>query len=149
MLVKKLHLAPCERTKTVLQNILFSGRYSRNVREKWVSGYSSCWLRWHAVSVVVDYADTVSPKSWTINIKLIKLYYLGKEENCVEVDKNSFDIFEKLWSWTWTQCRRIRWLRRHNNNYTNTFGNLWRLLTDFKGTIKRKKYFVCLYTQLQ
>ena len=35
-----------------------------------------------------------------MNIKLIKLYYLGKEENCVEVDKNSFDIFEKLWSLT-------------------------------------------------
>ena len=34
---------------------------------------------------------------------------MGKEENCVEVDKNSFDIFDKT-----DTCWNSRWLRGHN-----------------------------------
>ena len=46
-------------------------------------------------------------------------------------------------------CSRSRWLRGQGvvvvNNYTDTFGKLWRLFTDFKGTI-RKKVLRCVYT---
>ena len=36
-------------------------------------------------------------------------------------------------------CRRSQRLRGHGIDYVNAFGKLWRLLTDFKGTIGRNK----------
>ena len=41
---------------------------------------------------------------------------------------------------TRTHCRYSCWLRGHDNDYADTFGSLWRLLTDFKGTIRWKRY---------
>ena len=39
---------------------------------------------------------------------------------------------------TQTRCWRSQRLPRHSNDYADTFGKLWRLLTDFKGTIRQK-----------
>ena len=45
---------------------------------------------------------------------------------------------------------RSQWLYGHGvsvvNDYADTFGKLWSFLTDFKGTITRKKVFRCVYT---
>ena len=47
-------------------------------------------------------------------------------------------------------CWRSQRLHGHGvgvvNDYADTFGKLWRFLTDFKGTISRKKVFRCVYT---
>ena len=45
-----------------------------------------------------------------------------------------------------TCCRCSQQLRRHINDYVDTFWKLWRLLTPFKGTIRQKKVFGCVNT---
>ena len=54
-----------------------------------------------------------------------------------------------------TRCRHGQRLRGHgvsivnyyyDYDYSDTFWKLWRLLTDFKGTIRQKKVFGCVYT---
>ena len=54
----------------------------------------------------------------------------------------------KTVSWIFRFCKdilkknlfpRCRWLRGHDNDNADTFGKLWRLLTDFKGTLRWKK----------
>ena len=46
---------------------------------------------------------------------------------------------------TRTRCRRSQWQRGHGQDYADTFGKLWRLLTDFKGTIRWKNVLGCVY----
>ena len=43
-----------------------------------------------------------------------------------------------------TLCQCSQRLRRHEQDYADTFGKLWSLLTDFKGTIRWKKY-LCVF----
>ena len=69
------------------------------------------WLRWHCVSDVSHYADTVSEYSTN----------------------------------TRTLCQRSQWLRGHGQDYVDTLGKLFRLLTDLKGTIRQKKLLGCIY----
>ena len=44
-----------------------------------------------------------------------------------------------------THCQRSQQIRWHLQDYADTFGKLWRLFTDFKGTIRRKKVLGCVY----
>ena len=47
---------------------------------------------------------------------------------------------------TRTRCLRSQRLRRHGQDYADTFWKLLKFLTEFKGTIRRKKGFKCFYT---
>ena len=47
---------------------------------------------------------------------------------------------------TQTRYQHRHWLHRHNNDYMDIFKTHWRLLTDFKGAIKWKKYSGCVNT---
>ena len=38
------------------------------------------------------------------------------------------------------------WLLGHRQDFADTFGTFWRLLTDLKGTIRQKKFLGCIYT---
>ena len=44
------------------------------------------------------------------------------------------------------KCPRSQGLREHIKDYADTFWKLWRLLTNFKGTITQKKVFGYVYT---
>ena len=60
-----------------------------------------------------------------------KLFYVGKSK--------------KLWKKVTKNV--ILFLRKFAvNDYVDTFWKLWRLLTDFKGTLRQKKVFGCVYT---
>ena len=79
-------------------------------------------LRGHCVSVVNDYADTHD------NIILWKKSKSDQKFNL---------IFSKI------ACQRSGWLRGQGvgvDYYADTFGKLWRFLTDFKGKISKKRY---------
>ena len=52
----------------------------------------------------------------------------------VKTNKKCNFIFSKI------ACQSSRWLCGHINDFVDTFWKLWRLLTDFKGTIRQKKY---------
>ena len=55
--------------------------------------------------------------------------------------KNGFTkyfVFTKIF--TKNICPRSHRLRGHGQDYTDTFKKLWRLPTDFKGTIRWKRY---------
>ena len=73
----------------------------------------SHWLRWHCVSVVVDYVDTAE----------IVVDYLD----------------------TWTRCLCSCWLRRHGQDYTDTFKNFEGFSQIFKEQSGEKKVLGCVF----
>ena len=68
-------------------------------------------------------------------------WHLGNYFTLENVKKNCNLIFSKI------ACWRSHRLRRHIvgvvNDNADTFGKLWWLLTDFKETIRPKRYFYC------
>ena len=58
-----------------------------------------------------------------------------KVKNKQKSNKKCNLIFSKI---ACPRSKRLPGLRRHINEYTDTFWKLWRLLTDVKGTIRQK-----------
>ena len=85
-------------------------------------------LRQHGVSVVNE-LQWLRWHTWN--------YFTLKK---VKTNKKCNFIFSKI------ACQSSRWLCGHINDYVDTFWKLWRLLTDFKGTLRQKKVFGCVYT---
>ena len=92
----------------------------------------SLWPRWHLVGVVVDSSDICRNSRW-----------LRGDDVGLVVDyhgvSNVVDYVD--------QCRHGQWLCGHDNDYADTFGKFWRLLSDFKGKIRQKKY-IYIYFRL-
>ena len=129
----------------------------------------SRWLHWHSVIVVVvsvlrDFLhffwsknstwSTVSKDTRIIRknsctwdecapykqAKMVLQNFL-----CVRVVNHYADtmLAKSLTMRSWCLCSQL--LRGHRQDYPNTFGKLWRLLTDFKGAIWWKKVLACVY----
>ena len=119
--LKYLIWAPYEQSKIVSQSLLFSGRNSLKT--------CVCVVR-----------TTLTHR---------KLFYFWKSKKVTK-------FFSKCSHWLQGHgvsdvvdyaymCQRSQRLRRHRvgivNDYADTFGKLWKLLTDFTGTISQKRYW--------
>ena len=114
----------------------------------------------HCVSVVNDYADF--EKSNKNVIWYFRKLHVSVVVDCAQyadicprscwlrrhVLKKSLTTRTRCWCshrLRGQRCRRSQQIREHGQDYADTFGKLWRLLTDFKGTIRWKMVLGCIY----
>ena len=118
-------------------------------------------LHGRRASVVNDYKNPFQRSQW-LRRHRVNYFTLEKEKLRTKVTKNEILYFWKFgvsivinyMDTCWNSC----WLQRHDvgvvNNYADTtmttrtlLEKLWRLLTDFKGTVSQKSIWVCLNIQ--
>ena len=138
--------APYEEAKTVWRRFSFWQRFSQQAYQKRNLIFSkigcprSRWLRWHRVGIVIDFADMCWNSHW--------LYVCTIVHDVGIVNKRTQCQHSRWRHGQWTRCQRSQLLctmqtccrhskrlQGHKQDYGDTFGKLWRLLTDFIGTI--------------
>ena len=87
------------------------------------------WNVWNRTELCCNVKGTVS--------RYFRHFFIFKKHVNWQKLFREFFVFAKIFSKN--VCPRCRWLRGHDNDYADTFGKLWRLLTDFKGTLRWKK----------
>ena len=103
------------------------------------------WLCWHVLKYSLTMRTPCQRSPWQDRMRAgcrRSCWLRGHGVGVVVDHPDTVSVYSLT---TWTRCRRRRWLRRHDNDYVDTFENRWRNLTDFKGTIRWKKVNGCVY----